>query len=101
MVEPAVPITMRGANPLLPTCPGIRLMKSVLLATVRVPGPPIGEVVPMPTFPPFVTMKLVAVDEPITKEGPEMPFGFTERKPHGEEVPTPRKPVEVMVVVPV
>ncbi len=45
----------------------------------------------MPTFPAFVTMKFVAVEEPMTKEGPVMPFGFTESCAHGVEVPRPRR----------
>src|SRR3989344_6639117 len=51
-----------------------------------------GVVVPIPTFPPFVTMKFVAVEEPMTNDGPEMPFGFTESSAHGEVVPNPRFP---------
>ncbi len=48
-----------------------------------------GLLVPIPTFPPFVTMKFVIVDEPIAKLGQEMPFGFTESCAHGVVVPTP------------
>src|SRR3989344_4942651 len=48
----------------------------------------------MPTFPPFVTIKLVALDEPTTKLGapPARPFGFTERSPHGVEEAMPTLP---------
>ena len=31
----------------------------------------------------------VAVEEPTANAGPEMPFGLTESKPQGEEVPIP------------
>ena len=61
----------------------------------------LGDVVPTPTLPPFVTMKLVCVEEPIANAGPLIPFGFTESSAHGVVVPTPRKPAEVIVVVPV
>jgi hypothetical protein len=37
-----------------------------------------GVVEPMPTFPLFVTMKFVAVDDPTTNAGPDTPFGFTD-----------------------
>ncbi len=52
---------------------------------------PTGSLVPMPTYPPFVTAKLVALDEPITNEGPEMPFGFIDSCAHGVEVPSPSR----------
>ena len=51
-----------------------------------------GELVPMPTRPPFVTTKLVWVEEPTANAGPEMPFGFTESWAHGVVVPTPTVP---------
>src|SRR4051812_36566714 len=60
-----------------------------------------GEVVPMPTRPPLVTRKLVAVDEPIAKAGPERPSACIESIAHGEVVPTPICPLAVNVVVPV
>ena len=49
-----------------------------------------GVVVPIPTLPPFATMKLVCVEEPTTNCGPLMPLGFTERRPQGvvEAIPT-------------
>ena len=53
----------------------------------------------MPTLPPLVTMKFVAVEEPMTKLGPVMPFGLIDRRPHGEVVPMPRNPAEVKVLV--
>ena len=52
----------------------------------------------MPTFPPFVTIKFVAVVEPMTKEGPEIPFGLTESCPHGVVVPTPSVEVAYIFV---
>ena len=62
-----------------------------------------GDVVPMPTMPALpmllvvVTMKLVAVEEPIAKAGPApMPFGLMESCPHGDVVPNPPKPALVM-----
>ena len=62
-----------------------------------------GLLVPIPTFPEFVTTKFVAVEEPMTKAGDvPRPFEFTERSPHGVVVPIPRKPscVKVDVAVP-
>ena len=56
----------------------------------------VGPERPIPTFPPFVTTKFVAVEEPIAKEGPEMPFGFTESWAHGDVVPTPTFPFVLM-----
>ncbi len=51
---------------------------------------------PTPTFPPFATIKLVAVDEPTTNCGAPLdsPFAFTERSPQGVEEPTPKFPLE-------
>ena len=48
-----------------------------------------GLVVPMPTFPLLVMMKLVAVEEPTTKEGAALlvAVGLMERIPHGVEEP--------------
>ena len=60
-----------------------------------------GEVVPIPTRPPLLMTKYVALVEPTVNAGPVMPFGFTESMPHGVVEPTPRKPAEVIVVVPV
>ncbi|HBE90698.1 MAG TPA: hypothetical protein DDW41_05830 [Candidatus Andersenbacteria bacterium] len=57
-------------------------------------SPAVGAAVPMPTLPPLVTMKLVAVEDPTTKAGPEMPSGFTESNPHGLVVPIPKAPVK-------
>src|SRR3989338_6660660 len=51
-----------------------------------------GEVVPIPSNPSLVTIRFVAVEEPMTNEGPEMPFGFTERSPQGEVVLIPTLP---------
>jgi hypothetical protein len=51
-----------------------------------------GEEVAIPILPAFVTMKLVAVDEPMAKAGPVMPFGFTESFAHGVVVPMPTEP---------
>ena len=51
-----------------------------------------GDVVPMPTLPALFTMKLVAVEEPMTKEGPVMPLGLTERRPKGEVDACPVNP---------
>ena len=50
---------------------------------------------PIPTFPPLVTTKLVAVDEPITNAGPVIPFGLMESLAHGVEVPIPTFPFDV------
>src|SRR3989344_9118102 len=52
-----------------------------------------GEVVPIPTNPPLVTIRFVAVEEPMTNEGPEMPLGFTESSPQGEVVLIPTLPL--------
>jgi len=54
-----------------------------------------GLLVPMPTFPPLVTIKLVAVEEPTIKAGPVIPFGFTDKRPQGEVVPMPIFPAEL------
>jgi len=48
--------------------------------------------VPIPNKPPLVTIRFVAVEEPMTNEGPEMPLGFTERSPHGEVEAMPTLP---------
>ena len=59
-----------------------------------------GVVVPMPTFPELSTINLVAVEEPITKDGvPIPPRGLIEKKPHGLEVATPTWPFALNVVV--
>jgi hypothetical protein len=52
----------------------------------------LGEVVPIPRFPPPVTMTLVPVEDPITKLGPEIPSGLMESMPNGVEVAIPRYP---------
>ena len=56
-----------------------------------------GEVVPMPTLPWLVTMKLVAVLEPMTKDGevPLVAVGLMESCPQGEEDPIPSVPQKV------
>jgi hypothetical protein len=62
-----------------------------------------GVEVPIPTLPALSTRKVVPVDEPMAKAG-ALPFpavGLMERSAQGVEEPTPRKPLEVMVVVPV
>jgi len=51
-----------------------------------------GVVVPIPTLPAFVTMKLVAVEEPTANDGPVIPFGFTERSAQGDDDATPTAP---------
>jgi hypothetical protein len=52
----------------------------------------LGVVVPIPTFPPFVTTKLVAVELPTTNAGPVIPSGFTESWPQGVVEPKPTLP---------
>ena len=65
----------------------------VLLARMMLPRPSTeGEDVPMPTVPLVVTMSEVCVEEPMTKEGPEMPFGFTDKRPHGDVDAMPMLP---------
>ena len=46
---------------------------------------------PIPTFPLFETIKLVAVEEPTTKAGPLIPLGLIDNNPQGleEAMPTP------------
>ena len=63
---------------------------------------PYGVVVPRPTLPLFPTTKVVPEEEPMAKEGlaPLVLIGLTLSCAHGEEEPTPRKPAEVIVVVP-
>ena len=54
-----------------------------------------GEVVPMPMLPPLVTIKFVAVEEPMANCG-EVPNAvpeLTERNPQGEVVPMPMLPL--------
>jgi len=51
----------------------------------------------MPTSPPLVTTKFVAVEEPIANDGPLMPFGLTERSAQGDEEACPTNPAFVMV----
>ena len=58
-----------------------------------------GEVVPIPTEPPFVTTKFVAVELPIANAGPVMPFGFIERRPHGVVVPMPILPLAAIRIL--
>ena len=60
---------------------------------------PYGEVVPTPTLPALVTMKLVAEEEPMTKDGLLMPLGFTESCAQAVVVPMPSAPVKVEVAV--
>ena len=47
----------------------------------------------MPTLPPLSTMNLVAVEDPMTKAGPVMPFGLTDNNPQGELEAMPTEPV--------
>jgi hypothetical protein len=58
-----------------------------------------GLVVPIPTLPLFDTTKLVAVDEPITKAGPVIPFGFIDNCPKGVVLPIPSFPDTYPVVI--
>ena len=57
--------------------------------------------VPIPTFPPFVTTKLVPVDDPIANAGavPSPTTGLMDSFAHGVVVPIPIDPVDVIVVV--
>src|SRR3989344_8711118 len=50
-----------------------------------------GVFVRTPTLPPFVIIKLVAVEEPTTNEGTPAPrsFGLTDKRPHGLVVAMP------------
>ena len=50
-----------------------------------------GVVVPMPTLPPLLMMKLVLEEEPTTNCGAfaRRALGFRERRPQGEVVPKP------------
>jgi len=59
-----------------------------------------GLVVPIPTFPALVTTKSVAVEEPMAKAGPEIPFGLRESSAHGVVVPMPRLPEEFQTLEP-
>src|SRR3989344_4662946 len=52
----------------------------------------VGEAFPIPTFPVFVTTKCVALEDPITKDGPLTLSGFTESKAHGAVVAIPTFP---------
>ena len=57
-------------------------------------------VVPIPTNPLLATMKFVAVEEPMTNDGPvPITFGLMERKPHGEVVPSPRFPLASILIL--
>jgi len=69
-----------------------------LLSSVRSDD---GDVVPIPTFPPLSTIKLVAVDEPITNDGtPDArAFGFIESIPKGVDDAMPNHPELVNVDV--
>ena len=53
---------------------------------------PVPALSPMVVRPALSMLNNVLVDEPMTKEGPVMPFGLTERSPHGEVVPMPTLP---------
>jgi len=52
---------------------------------------PFGLVVPIPTYPAFVTIKFVAVELPITNEGPVMPSGLIDNNPQGEVEAMPKR----------
>ena len=56
---------------------------------------------PTPTFPPFVTTKLVPVVEPIANAGaaPLADVGLIESIAHGVDVPIPKNPAAVKVLV--
>ena len=60
-----------------------------------VSGQKVVVVVPMPTKPKLVTMRFVAVDEPITNCGTFAArlFPLIESRPQGEVVPTPTLPL--------
>jgi hypothetical protein len=55
----------------------------------------VGEVEPIPTFPAFVTMKFVAVEEPMTNEFPFPAIGLMASFAQGEVVAMPTFPPEV------
>jgi hypothetical protein len=55
------------------------------------------DVVPIPTSPVFVTVKVLvvaSVDEPIAKAGPVIPVGLMESFAYGEVEPIPTFPLE-------
>ena len=57
-----------------------------------------GVVVPMPTRPAFVTMKFVAVEEPMTNWFSALPLvGFTAKVANGLVVPIPTLPAFVII----
>jgi hypothetical protein len=61
---------------------------------------PYGLVVPIPTFPAPVTMKWVALDEPMANSGTPEPsaFGLTESWAQGVVVPMPKVPLSSAVI---
>ena len=58
----------------------------------------LGAAVPTPTFPAFVTTKLVAVLEPTTKAGPDIPLGLIDKRPQGDVVAIPTFPLLPLIV---
>jgi hypothetical protein len=91
------------APPLTLSPPARVLVATVLVAVKMSATTPVepttesaayGEVVPMPTNPELVTMKLVKVEEPTTNCGAPAArlLAFTERRPQGVEVPKPVNP---------
>jgi hypothetical protein len=63
----------------------------------------VGAAIPIPTFPAFVTTKLVALEDPIANAGALLfvAVGLTESNAHGDDEPWPVNPAVVNVVVPV
>jgi len=101
-----VPITDPAAlverRILLPTPESVSVPVAVIAAAVRLPEKrPLpctesdcdGEVVPMPTRPPFEISKNVLVDEPMTNAGPGIPLAFTDNNPQGDVEETPMLPL--------
>ena len=82
---------------------GASTMKALTFVFVYTLSGPLGEEVPIPTYPAFVTMNFVAVDDPITNDGalPSVARGLIERRAHGVVLPIPTNPALVNVVVPV
>ena len=99
--EPPVPETVPSA-PICAHCveplPRPEMMSAVVEAVPLIASLVAVAVSPIPTLPELLTMKLVAVEDPITNDGPVMPLGLIESRPYGVDVPMPTFPEEPITV---
>ena len=77
----------------------VKRFRFAVLLAAKSERSPYGDEVPMPTLPLFATMKLVALEEPMTNCGAPLrsPFGLIDSWPHGDVDAMPKRPLLVIV----